>query len=496
MDINKLRELALYLYGGVSQYENGGGPGDPPKLPAGFVGSPIFTEAMRSSADTGKYKSLDEITDAFAAGEIKPEDYDAARADFKMRERRPTVGWGELPQETQDQAIRDYYDSVYWNLERRADRTYEGDKKFDQQLKDLDTYLFQRRGDGLGLKTHTAFRDPVSGEKVGGDWRPKPAPGSDDALRKSYQDAIDTGVSHEEAVKQITDSYGVFDVGLLNTVPIEKYGGLFKYHEGGRHPNTQDPRAPYMQEMGYSEELYANDPVIREEVDKYVSRAPYMQEMGYSEELYANNPVIQAEVDDWTKANPNRYIGDEEFGNRLSLKEATNIFSGVNPYGVSMGEDFHRAGAQFAKGKRGAGALSLGTGLLDMSRSFLTGMGAQRRWDEGYDWYDEKMKRTRYSPVGQSQQGYLGDQANAEYGGLFAQNGIKELRDGGCFDCGGMKKYQGGGPMNPNMMGAQQPPSLKDDPRFQPGEYIEFEYGGKMHKGVIKSNDGESIELK
>lgn len=34
------------------------------------------------------------------------------------------------------------------------------------------------------------------------------------------------------------------------------------------------------------------------------------------------------------------------------------------------------------------------------------------------------------------------------------------------------------------------------DPALQPGEYVEFEYGGKMHKGIIKSNNGKTISLK
>jgi len=35
-----------------------------------------------------------------------------------------------------------------------------------------------------------------------------------------------------------------------------------------------------------------------------------------------------------------------------------------------------------------------------------------------------------------------------------------------------------------------------NDPRFQAGEYIEFEYGGKMYKGTIKENNGKTISLK
>lgn len=34
------------------------------------------------------------------------------------------------------------------------------------------------------------------------------------------------------------------------------------------------------------------------------------------------------------------------------------------------------------------------------------------------------------------------------------------------------------------------------DPALQPGQYVEFEYGGKMHKGIIKSNNGKTISLK
>ena len=44
-------------------------------------------------------------------------------------------------------------------------------------------------------------------------------------------------------------------------------------------------------------------------------------------------------------------------------------------------------------------------------------------------------------------------------------------------------------------MGTQQP-DFATDPMYQPGEYIEFEYGGKMHKGIIKSNNGKTISLK
>lgn len=310
---------------------------------------------------------------------------------------------------------------------------------------------------------------------------------------------------------------------------------------------------------------------------------------------------------------------DIQSEDKLTLKDYTNIFGNLNPYGRPMSGDLIAAGAGFAgKGfaNKFKGATALGSALFEGARSFMTGMGAQKRWNQGEDWYDENIKRTQYSPVSQKQEGYLNDLGNAAYGGLFTQNGMKEFmgggvvppgyhrmpdgtimadsehygeyKDGGCYECGGMHKYPEGGPhingvdpkllelaksiegsiydlgdiddgklgnftsgrynlgqspfsvsdidraidrdiqnrqrflndatlfqqriqkneyggmygyqnggaqsMNPNMMGAQQP-SLKDDPRFQPGEYIEFEYGGKTHKGVIKSNDGESIEL-
>lgn len=140
--------------------------------------------------------------------------------------------------------------------------------------------------------------------------------------------------------------------------------------------------------------------------------------------------------------------GDIESEDQLSLKNITSLFGNLNPYGTPMAEDLMRAGSQFASGRRGSklgGVASLLTAGLEGARSFLTGMGAQRRWNEGQDWYDENMKKTQYTPVGQTQQGYLGDLANAEYGGLFAQDGIKELRDGGCYECGGVHKYPTGG---------------------------------------------------
>ncbi len=49
--------------------------------------------------------------------------------------------------------------------------------------------------------------------------------------------------------------------------------------------------------------------------------------------------------------------------------------------------------------------------------------------------------------------------------------------------------------MAPMDMGLQQS-DFATDPMYQPGEYIEFEYGGKMHKGIIKSNNGKTISLK
>lgn len=55
---------------------------------------------------------------------------------------------------------------------------------------------------------------------------------------------------------------------------------------------------------------------------------------------------------------------------------------------------------------------------------------------------------------------------------------------------GGSFKYKAGG------MSTKKPVDFANDPRFQPGEYVEFEYGGKMYKGTVKENNGKTISLK
>lgn len=109
-------------------------------------------------------------------------------------------------------------------------------------------------------------------------------------------------------------------------------------------------------------------------------------------------------------------------GQEGGMGEFSRVFgsvSSINPMGYSMSDDIRRSGAFFGDGDKGKGFASLGLGVLEGTRNFLTGFGASRRWREAEDWRKEKMKQNQYTPVSQSQYGTTGDIGNAEYGGLF-----------------------------------------------------------------------------
>jgi len=449
--------------------------------------------------------------------------------------------------------------------------------------------------------------------------------------------------------------------------------------------SPEEVRSEYIERMKFSDEDLQTG-MFDEEIDSYVARYPYMQEKGYTEEMYVYNPEIQKEVDDWVKGGGSL---DEE-PNKWS-KMAT-LFGSMPTMGLPLDSKLTRTGFLYGSGKKGLGTLSAISSGLTGARNFLQGFGDAKMREQVMDQYRADMKRTQYSPIGQSQQGTTGDTGQAAYGGMFYKGGLKEIpednkglpllspkvreqmgymgeggtsmyphggphdgrtplvvagpgnvwgrrwstpemqeqymtsdyggkrsggivyydpdenfalsyksdnpnigarfssgqtivmenqqiddstkivnrfglnpdttkisnsakeiqdlkmnsrtivpiknlkkqwdagnktyhfkvakskldatgrlsdgglytneygklfADGGCYDCGGTHKYPGGGmPNDMNMMGGMMGADMKSDPRFQPGQYIEFEYGGKVHKGVIDSFDGESLTLK
>jgi hypothetical protein len=120
--------------------------------------------------------------------------------------------------------------------------------------------------------------------------------------------------------------------------------------------------------------------------------------------------------------------------------------------------------------------LSGASAVMKGGRSLLSGFGYAKASREAKDWYDQQMRKRQYNPVEQSAYGYTGDVAVNEYGGLF--------------------KFENGSTMPQQVEQPRKPVDFATDPRFQPGEYVEFEYGGKMYKGTIKENNGKTISLK
>jgi hypothetical protein len=218
--------------------------------------------------------------------------------------------------------------------------------------------------------------------------------------------------------------------------------------------SPEEVRAEYIKKMAFpDEELQAG--MFDEEIDNYVARYPYMQEKGYTEEMYTYQPEIQKEVDDWVKGGGSL---DEE-PNKWS--QMATLFGSMPTMGLPLDSKLTRTGFLYGSGKKGLGTLSAISSGLTGARNFLLGFGDAKMREKVMDQYRADMKRTQYSPIGQSQQGTTGDTAQAAYGGMFGKGGLKEIPEDnkglpllppkvreqmGYMGEGGMSMYPHGGP--------------------------------------------------
>lgn len=195
---------------------------------------------------------------------------------------------------------------------------------------------------------------------------------------------------------------------------------------------------------------------------------------------------------------------DEKPDRWAGMKEATDLFSNINPYGTSMSEDLRRAGSQLTpnedgtwnKGSRIGGIASLGTATLEGIRSFLGGTSAQKRWNETNKYKSDMARRVQYNPIGQGQEGTLGDGATAEFGGLFnaemggmVKPGYHTMPDGSIMKnsdhIGSEGYYAEGGPVE----GSEIPDFNIDDPSTWQGnrdDYNIWGYYGDINAPISK----------
>ena len=250
---------------------------------------------------------------------------------------------------------------------------------------------------------------------------------------------------------------------------VDKRGNLIGNRDARMNRfERQDASRPYS---------YQEDPFLQQEYQKYLD----FRERNAPAEEYATTDIQSYE--DFISENYSDYLKDkmpvneggvEDGGDKASFYDMLMAVQGAyGNRGYGLDQSLYTLGTYLGKEKdtrgRGLGiGLSAATSALKGAGNVLAGLGYQRATNQAKDWYDRQMKQMseEYYPIDQTATGYLGDIAVQAYGGRFEQGGKMDDID------------------------------ISKDERFKPGQYVEFEYGGKMYKGTIKSNNGKKITLK
>jgi len=254
--------------------------------------------------------------------------------------------------------------------------------------------------------------------------------------------------------------------GMDETSYVDKRGNLIGNRDDRKNRfERKDASKPYS---------YQEDPFLQQEYQKYLDfRERNAPAEGYNTtEIQSYEDFISENYSDYLKDK----IGDGAGGgdDKASFYDMLMAVQGAyGNRGYGLDQSLYTLGTYLGKEKdtrgRGLGiGLSAATSALKGASNVLAGLGYQRATNQAKDWYDRQMKQMseEYYPIDQTATGYLGDIAVNAYGGRFEQGGKMDDID------------------------------ISKDERFKPGQYVEFEYGGKMYKGTIKSNNGKKITLK